>query len=765
MKERIDRCPRDRSGTFPPGSADEELLDEIPELRGRVIDPEEARMEHENRVGKKHAVSAIVRITGRAEDEVLEAMGQVGAQGVSGAISPEGMKGLFESGEARDILGLVRSLKDELRASDARLQSCLSDPVVSDLLNNFPSREEVLQALEEVGAPRLERVEREGGDEPIISGPLAIRRQFVGEEYLDIHFLGDVAELRALSSGRHETYHELLDTFSKLAKKGTECVAIYRDAFLGELSYLVQQGERSLVPLVLVGNDPVKQYRMVEKTNPYLLEEISQRLSSLQAVLLEAPKKADGLVRVFPIPESYPAASVRTAVEGIKALLDKKMRPSDVRELLTSIPEEERLGLLRSLRRNPAGYTLYRAVHRHGVTPEQCARFLLDEGDVSLSDGTSATNRLIELGRRKSQGKTVAFFVREGIALLQEESDERFFECIASYSEAHEILPFYQAARERGEEAKREAYLCIGKQPPEPGKLLPVLRAVSDMEAEALQVLLDEKGDRFVASLTASPKEEREPSSPPSPSLNRRGREWFSELAEQFAGSGATVAQQGVLAKLHAALPDSEKARIRAVWQYNQALLSPFCDIALVHHETEGFQNIMRDSALFFGFLGKLEEDLEGTTEALRKALRSGDQNSYRPLARWLLCSEEDLRLYDGEERAPAEDLLGKEFHYSRVIIWGGEYTPERRKKIEAALEDVPIVIHDSRSLRSDASQLTPSDLVIWITRGMAHSDYYGIRRVCRNRGVDQYHFSQTGSEPIIAFLRDLKSQGDEKIQ
>ncbi|MBW2981834.1 DUF2325 domain-containing protein [Candidatus Woesearchaeota archaeon] len=440
--------------------------------------------------------------------------------------------------------------------------------------------------------------------------------------------------------------------------------------------------------------------------------------------------------------------AVTIVAEGLKKL--QRSAVACVRELVVQNEEDQRLELFTYIVDNPDSLKLYKQLRRQGLSAVNYSDFILNYRSVpiKLKDGEKTAAEIVEeISEKKSQGRAAITLMGNITSLALDPEAEKIVAVAESYPNADIIIDDYIKAVSSGEINRPKVLLKIGDLKPD-SKQLKILR-----------VRLEQIPDRELAGWDESPNLEKRilryklSEAVKSRPQQQKPKIWYELCTLNLQRQGKDVE---LLQRAYNILSDFDRKRMRNVWMTQPETLDSFCSDVDELYTTKSFQMILESHNLFDSYKEQLKAN-GAFASKLREFAAKDEGNLYPGLVELLKIEPDQQEIVKEPEPPAIEDISPVQFDYSRIIVWGGQYSSEQKSKIEAAVpEGIEIKICDLFNKRRNITGLQSSDAVICVTTSNLHSTYWRLKKYCKDHDVGFYHVGRSGHQPLIDFLQKL---------
>ena len=426
----------------------------------------------------------------------------------------------------------------------------------------------------------------------------------------------------------------------------------------------------------------------------------------------------------------------RDHLEGMRCLASicESVPEAQIARCLKDLRLSLNVEVLRTLQAHPALLPTDRLLRKHEVRIQELLNFAQTIGGTAVPEGFSAASLNDEIVEVARSGRPIvaAYLVRHGHELyLRNNADLPTVRNIARTGRAAEyVLDAYQSYLEAGDTNKARVILALGTCGD---------KGPSQEEVRSYRYKLALAGDTAFEPWTDQPdvlkrRIERFKYSGERPVQHSQApksplESWTAKL-EDLAGKSeelrslykAAIVASGTL----------QPNRLRQVALQAPEELEQIARHVVAFHDNPVYRIIWGSGELFGAYVEKLQRG-----EEIERLIRDANSdNPYVDILKALRPGEKEL-IRELELATPRElESVPKEaIACSRLVIWGGEFSEEKRARIQEH-SAVPVVFYDHSYRTKDARSLTAGDVVVWIRFGSGHSDYFGVKARALERGA-----------------------------
>ena len=448
---------------------------------------------------------------------------------------------------------------------------------------------------------------------------------------------------------------------------------------------------------------------------------------------------------------------VRKVANGIETLRAAGIDLRDAYRLVNGTNTVQRLELFEYLCDNSKSFVTYQNLRRVGIKDDEYANFLISHGHlmVNVQAGQATLMDVVgQIAKTPSQIKAAASLLRNAASFALSPDSRAITEIASGYAFADLVIDDYFQAIITGQPNKAKLALLLGYYEPDSAWLSNIRRQIREANDD------DFNWDSQVTSLKdleARLKKLKPTEKKTTDKIETQKQiDWYELMWASLKSQDVPETTLAAVESANQKLTDSLAYRLRNIWKTQTDSLEEFSTDVVELYDTEGFQMVLRSPILFSSYKQMLGSKGSDFGAKIKEISLTQKTNLYRALHRFLI-PESPYSPIEIEEVPEAEKIdISKFKSASRVIVWGGQYSSDAKKRIRQSVPNRSVEVYDIFNKKTDVDGLTQSDVIIWVTTSNNHPSYYAVKRHSKTKGIGFYHFSRSGTNALVDFLKGL---------
>jgi len=439
---------------------------------------------------------------------------------------------------------------------------------------------------------------------------------------------------------------------------------------------------------------------------------------------------------------------VKFTAEKLDKAKQKNVDRIKLRQLVYATETNERVDIFDYVCGHQECVGLYKKLKKTGIKDKFFIDFLLANGNNDKMPTNSIYETVRELANKPSQLRAAACIMEHVSEFLIDPNVSALEKIALSNTEAGIILEDYFTAASSNDNNKAKLMLLLGTCKPDPITLKWIRRSLSTMSDEELKWANEDPNittikKRLGANIGGVPRTEKK--------ATATGKSWFDimvNLLKERKPESVAIVQEA-----YRKIPDYSY-RFRNVLRTQPGSLDLFCQDVIEFSGTAAYRLVLGNLSLFETYKAKLKNMDDDFRAGLREVAHSENSNVYSAV--YSLFHPEVEQTSEPEDATTSEKLVKSITNAVRLIIWGGQYSVDKKRKITESAPNLKVEIYDFFNRRKDISGVREGDVVICVTTSMSHMLYDSLKSHCMTRNIDFYHFNHQGYIPLIGFIHNL---------